>query len=146
MSSHFTIPELSTFLEDVFPQVRGRFAIEALPSMGARVRMVAGESDLRPGGTVSGPSLFALADVGFYVAVLAAIGREALTVTTNISLDFMRKAGPGALIAEARILKLGRTLVVGDVLITAEGLPGPVARASLTYSVPPLPASPSPIR
>lgn len=143
MTPRFTIPEMHEFLEEVFPQIRGRFEVADLPPMGARVRMLAQESDLRPGGTVSGPSLFALADVAFYIAVLSAIGREALAVTTNISLDFMRKAGPGALVAEARILKLGRVLVVGDVLISAEGQPGPVARASLTYSVPPRPASPS---
>ena len=146
MTSQFTIPEMHAFLREVFPQIGGQYEVAELAPMRARVRTVAGEADLRPGETVSGPALFALADVAFYIAVLAAIGREALAVTTNISLDFMRKAGPGALVAEARILKLGRVLVVGDVLIAAEGQPGPVARASLTYSVPPRPsASPSAI-
>jgi uncharacterized protein (TIGR00369 family) len=99
--------------------------------------MRATEADLRPGGTVSGPAMFTLADCAYYMATLALIGREALTVTTNAAIDFMRKPGPGDLLAEARVLKLGRTLSVGDVLIFSEGVAEPVARASLTYSIPP---------
>lgn len=137
MSAQFTIAEMHEFLDEVFPQAGGRYEVLDLGEAGATVRMVAGEPDLRPGGTVSGPALFALVDIAFYIAVLGRIGREALTVTTNVSLDFMRKAGPGELIAEARILKAGRSLVVGDVLVRASGADGPVARAGLTYSVPP---------
>jgi uncharacterized protein (TIGR00369 family) len=141
MSRKFTPSEMQVFLAEVFPQhfpsQGGRMTVASLGEGTARVRMLAGEADLRPGGTVSGPALFALADCAFYVAVLGALGREALAVTTGMSMDFMRKAGPGALEAEARILKLGRALVVGDVLIGAEGAAGPVARASLTYSIPP---------
>jgi uncharacterized protein (TIGR00369 family) len=137
MATQFTIPQMQDFLREVFPQLGGRFEVLDLTERAARVRMVAGEADLRPGGTVSGPALFTLADCAFYIAVLSAIGRQALTVTTNVSLDFMRKAGPGALIGEARILKLGRVLVVGDVLIRMEGDEAAVARAGLTYSIPP---------
>ena len=81
--------------------------------------------------------MFALADCAFYMATLALVGREALTVTTSAAIDFMRKPAPGGLVAEARVLKLGRSLSVGDVLIFSEGVEGPVARASLTYSIPP---------
>ncbi len=137
MTPRFTIAEMHEFLDEVFPQAGGRYEILDLGETGASVRMVAGEADLRPGGTVSGPTLFALVDIAFYIAVLGRIGREALAVTTNVSLDFMRKAGPGALMAEARILKAGRVLVIGDVLVRAAGLDGPVARAGLTCSVPP---------
>jgi uncharacterized protein (TIGR00369 family) len=141
MSPNFTIPEMQAYLREVFPQhfpaSGGSMEVAALGADAARLRMRAGAADLRPGGTVSGPAIFALADCAFYVAVLAALGREALAVTTSVSLDFMRKAGPGLLEAEARILKRGRVLVVGDVMIVAEGVAGPVARASLTYSIPP---------
>lgn len=137
MQLHFTIPEMQDYLREVFPQLGGRFEIEEMVPNFARVRMVAAEADLRPGGTVSGPAMFTLADCAFYIVTLAMIGREALTVTTSCSIDFMRKPGPGALTAEARILKLGRTLSVGDVLIGSDGVDGPVARASLTYSIPP---------
>ncbi len=138
MGLQFTVKELSDFLETEFPQVGGQFIIEALGEMMATVRLNVGEQHLRPGGTVSGPSIFALADVAIYIAVLAMIGREALAVTTNCSIDFMRKPAAGVdLIAECRLLKLGRVLAVGDVLIRSEGQEAPVARASLTYSIPP---------
>ena len=82
--------------------------------------------------------MFALADVGVYLALLAMIGPEALAVTTNASLDFMRKPMPDKdLVADVRLLKVGRVLAVGDVLIRSEGMDDPVARASMTYSIPP---------
>lgn len=133
-----TIPDLAAFLDEVFPEVRGRFGILALAPHSALVRMTARDDDLRPGGTVSGPAMFALADVAFYIAILAMIGPEALTVTTNASIDFLRKPAPGPMLAEARILKLGRSLAVGDVLLRSEGTEAVVARASLTYSIPPV--------
>ncbi len=132
-----TIPELAAFLDEVFPEVRGRFEILDLGSFSALVRMTARAEDLRPGGTVSGPAMFALADVAFYIATLAMIGPEPLTVTTNASIDFLRKPAPGPMLAEARVLKLGRSLSVGDVLLRSEGAAAAAARASLTYSIPP---------
>ncbi len=131
--------ELADYLDEVFPQVRGDFVIEELAEMRVRVRMPVAERHLRPGGTVSGPSMFALADVSVYIAVIAMKGREALAVTTNGSFDFMRKPVAGAdLICECRLLKLGRVLAVGDCLIFSEGLAEPVARATMTYSIPPM--------
>ena len=138
MSLKLTRDELTRFLEQEFPQVAGDFAIEEVGDMRVRVRLLVGERHLRPGGTVSGPSIFALADVTVYLATLAMIGPEALAVTTNCSIDFMRKPTAGVdLIAECRLLKLGRVLSVGEVLIFSEGLEAPVARASLTYAIPP---------
>jgi uncharacterized protein (TIGR00369 family) len=96
------------------------------------------DKHLRPGGTVSGPAMFALADVSIYLAILAMIGPKALAVTTSCSVDFMRKPAAHAnLRAEARLLKLGKVLAVGDVMIYSEGHDAPVARASMTYSIPP---------
>ncbi|OOY15803.1 PaaI family thioesterase [Thioclava sp. DLFJ4-1] len=130
--------ELAEFLDEAFPQVKGDFAIEALDEDELVVRLKVEERHLRPGGTVSGPNMFALADVGIYIAILARIGRVALAVTTNASMDFMRKPAAGAdLIAKIRVLKLGRVLAVGDALIYSEGDDRPVARASMTYSIPP---------
>lgn len=132
------IPALEAFLADTFPQVASEFTIEAVAPMSVRVLRHIGEEHLRPGGTVSGPTMFGLADVGVYLAVLAMVGPKALAVTTNASMDFMRKPVPDRdLIAETRLLKLGRVLAVGDVLIRSEGMEPPVARASLTYSLPP---------
>ncbi len=138
MSLKMTRDELTRFLEQEFPQVAGDFAIEEVGDMRIRVRLLVGERHLRPGGTVSGPSIFALADVTVYLATLAMIGPEALAVTTNCSIDFMRKPTAGTdLIAECRLLKLGKLLSVGDVMIYSVGLEAPVARASLTYAIPP---------
>jgi uncharacterized protein (TIGR00369 family) len=132
-----TIPELHAFVGEVFPQIGDRIRATELGPGRLVAAMAASDADLRPGGTVSGPTLFTLADCAFYMLVLAHVGREALAVTTNVSIDFMRKPAPGALVAEARMLKLGRALAVGDVLIRSPGVAGPVARASLTYSIPP---------
>lgn len=130
--------ELAAYLHEVFPQVRGQFGIDALAPMTMRMRLHVREDHLRPGGTVSGPSIFALADVTVYAMVLSMVGRQSLAVTTNCSIDFMRKPTAGRdLIAEGRLLKLGRALAVGDVLIASEDSDKPVARASLTYSIPP---------
>lgn len=137
MELRLTTCELEAFLAEVFPQVGNRFRIVEMEPFRLVLRMTAEERDLRPGGTVSGPAMFLLADCAFYLALLALIGREALCATTNASIDFMRKPGPGELTAEARILKLGRVLAVGDVLIFSQGVAGAVARAGLTYSIPP---------
>jgi uncharacterized protein (TIGR00369 family) len=100
--------------------------------------MFVGAGNLRPGGTVSGPSMFALADLAVYFAILRRIGPVALAVTTNASIDFMRKpVADRDLLGAARLLKLGRVLAVADVLIRSEGSDAVVARASMTYSIPP---------
>ena len=129
--------DLQVFLRKVFPQVAEEFTVEEVMPNAITMRLVVGEMHLRPGGTVSGPSMFGLADVAAYLATLAMIGPEALAVTTNCSIDFMRKPAAGVdLIATAQILKLGRQLSVTDVLIRSEGVDAPVARATLTYSLP----------
>ena len=130
--------ELTEFMQSHFPQVAGDFAVEDVDADGITVRMHVSERNLRPGGTVSGPSMFSLADVSVYLAILSRIGPQALAVTTNCGIDFMRKPAAGVdLIARARLLKLGRVLAVGDVLLFSEGQDAPVARAALTYSIPP---------
>lgn len=129
---------LQAFLVDVFPQVHADFDVLEVTNTGVRVRLVVGEGHLRPGGTVSGPAMFALADVGMYLAVLSRIGPIALAVTTNCSIDFMRKPAAGVdLICDVVLHKLGRVLAVGDCLIYSVGMDAPVARASLTYAIPP---------
>lgn len=130
---------LQNFLTEAFDQVAQDFRVEKIADDGTlRVRLRVQEKHLRPGGTVSGPSMFALADVAAYLATLARIGPKALAVTTNCSIDFMRKPAAGVdVLAEARLLKLGRQLSVTDVMIYSEALEEPVARATLTYALPP---------
>jgi uncharacterized protein (TIGR00369 family) len=129
--------EVKAYLEEVFPQTAHWFGIDEIAPMRAKVSMKIGYEHLRPGGTVSGPTMFALADCAFYVVTLAMIGRQALTVTTTCTINFMRKPEPKDLICDARILKLGRTLSVGDATIWSPGVEGPVAHATLTYAIPP---------
>lgn len=128
---------LEAFLARDFGQVAEEFGVDAVSMEEITVRLKVAERHLRPGGTVSGPSMFGLADVSVYLAILSRIGPKALTVTTNCSIDFMRKPAAGVdLIAQTKLLKLGRVLAVGDVLMFSEGQAAPVARASLTYSIP----------
>ena len=129
--------QITEYLAEVFPQMTDKIIIEDIAPMEASVRYVVGQSDLRPGDTVSGPAMFTLADCAYYVATLAMVGRQALTVTTSATINFMRKPTPGDLIGKARILKLGRSLSVGDVMVYSQGVAEPVAHASLTYSIPP---------
>jgi uncharacterized protein (TIGR00369 family) len=130
--------ELTAYMTEVFPQIREDFVIDALSEEGVTMRLLTAERHLRPGGTVSGPSMFALADVSVYALVLSRLGKKALAVTTNCSLDFMRKPEAGVdVVARARLLKLGKTLAVGDVHMFSQGSDKMVARSTMTYSIPP---------
>jgi uncharacterized protein (TIGR00369 family) len=129
---------LEAFLRREFDQVADDFTVLEVHEDVLRLALNTAARHLRPGGTVSGPAMFGLADVAMYLAILAQIGPVALAVTTNCSIDFMRKPAAGRpLIAEARVLKLGRVLAVGDVLIRSDGSSDVVARAGLTYAIPP---------
>lgn len=129
---------LTAFLAQDFSEVADEFVVGRVDETGLDLRLCVNLRHLRPGATVSGPTIFALADVAMYLAILSRIGPLALTVTTSASIDFLRKPVAGRdITGTARILKLGRVLVVGDVLIYSDGLAEPVARASLTYSIPP---------
>lgn len=130
-----SIDEVRAFLAIEFPQVDGDYVVDRIGPGSARVSMAPGDAHLRPGGTISGPTMFALADCAVYLAILAHVGPEALAVTTTASIDFMRKPEAGVpLAAEVTLLKLGSGLAVGDVrVMSGEML---VARATLTYSRP----------
>lgn len=133
-----TAAELEAFLHRDFGQVADDFRVESAAPEGLVLRLLVADRHLRPGETVSGPAMFGLADVAMYLAILSRIGPVAGAVTTNCAIDFLRRPEAGRdLLAEARILKLGQRLAVGDVLIRSEGRDEPVARAGLTYSIPP---------
>ena len=138
MPLRFTIQELSNYVEEIFPQVKDDFEILEISEFGSRVRLKVTFRHLRPGNTVSGPAIFSLVDCTAYMAILAKLGKEALAVTTSCSIDFMRKpSGKTDLIANCDILKFGKTLVVADAKVYSEDTEKPVARASITYSIPP---------
>ena len=127
---------LDEFLKKEFPQVSKNFEILNLTPGSLSMLMHITNENLRPGGTVSGPTMFLLADVSFYLATLSLIGPKSLTVTTNCSINFLRKPSKANLICKTRVLKLGKSLSVGDVLIYSQGNDKPVAHATLTYAIP----------
>ena len=131
-----TKEEIIAFLQQDFPQFDN--IIESVSESSAVIRRKVTEADLRPGGTVSGPTLFAVADSALYVAVLGAVGIIPLAVTTNISMNFMRRPSPDAdIIGKCTLLKVGRTLVVGEVALYSDGDDAPIAHAVGTYAIPP---------
>ena len=112
-------------------------SIEHADGETCRLRQRYSDSMLRPGGTISGPTLMALADCAMYVVVLSAIGPVALAVTTNLSINFLRKGVAGHdVLAEAKLLKLGKRLAVGEVMLFSASSPDPIAQVTTTYSIP----------
>ncbi len=117
----------------------GRFVVEDVGEMTARVRLRATRRNLRPGGTLSGASLMALADLAIYAALLGEIGLVPLAVTTSLTINFLRKPPLADVLAEARLLKVGKSLAFGEIVLVSDGDPRPVAHATSTYSIPPRP-------
>jgi uncharacterized protein (TIGR00369 family) len=132
-----TPDDLHRFLKEEFPQAPPGISVESVDDTTIRVRQMTEDKHLRPGGTISGPTLMAMVDCGFYLLLLARLGPVAMAVTTNLNINFMRKPDPGHLVGEGRLLKLGKTLAVGDFTIWNEGEKDPVAHATVTYSIPP---------
>ena len=130
--------ELAELIRDGVPMVGGMgVAVETVGEGTVRLRLPYRDDFVRPGGTVTGPAMFALADVALYGAVLSLIGRVELAVTTSMTVNFLRRPAPVAVVAEARILKLGKRLAYGEVMLWSEGEPEPVAHVTGTYSIPP---------
>ena len=132
-----TPEDLHRFLETEFPQAPPGLVVESVDDTTIRVLQKTEDRHLRPGGTISGPTLMAMVDCGFYLLLLSRLGPVAMAVTTNLNINFMRKPDPGHLMGEGRLLKLGKALAVGDFTIWNEGEKDPVAHATVTYSIPP---------
>lgn len=144
-----TLTEVQAFLEKHFPQIGpgNDMIVEAVGPMTSRLRLTQQEKHLRPGGTISGPSMFALADVAIYIAILGEIGigddlaKAALSpgaraVTTNININFLRRPIAKDLIADAKLMRVGRRLAVGEAWLHSEGSEEAVAHAVGTYAIP----------
>jgi len=135
-----TADELNTYIAEIYPQILEQYPGYEVTSVSpgqVRVTMATDARHIRAGGTVSGPTLFSLADMGGYACVLSHVGREALAVTTNLNINFMRKAEPGILHSKSNILKLGKRLMVYECTIRANGSDDIVAHATGTYAIPP---------
>jgi uncharacterized protein (TIGR00369 family) len=134
-----TAGEIEELLRREFPQAfydGCGLSLERVHYADVRVRRAYHEDHLRPGGTISGPTMMELADFAMYVAVFSAIGPQPLAVTTNLSINFLRKPAAADLLADAKLLKIGKRLVVGEVAIYSDGMDEPVAHVTSTYSVP----------
>jgi uncharacterized protein (TIGR00369 family) len=131
--------EIGKLLEAEFPQVffpGCGLSIDRVDYGVAHVRRAYHEDFLRPGGTISGPTMMELADFAMYVAMFSAIGPQPLAVTTNLNINFLRKPAAADLTAEARLMKVGKRLAVGEVIVCSEGQAEPVAHVTSTYSIP----------
>jgi uncharacterized protein (TIGR00369 family) len=134
-----TSDAIGKLLHEIFPQAfypGCGLTIERVDYGDIRVRRHFQEEQLRPGGTVSGPTMMELADFAMYVAVFSAVGPQPLAVTTNLNINFLRKPARADLIAEARLMKVGKRLAVGEVTIYSDGSRKPVAHVTSTYSIP----------
>ena len=130
-----TKSEIAAFLRAEFPQTK--CTVDRVGNGGATVRHEVGVHELRPGGTVSGPVLMEVADVALYVAILAEIGIKPLTVTTSLTINFMRKPSANApIVGVCHLMKVGRALAVGEVSLFSEGSDDLVAHVVGTYSIP----------
>jgi len=132
-----TVAELQRFLADAFPELPPPYVVEEVGTSGIRLRLPVTPMHRRPGGTVSGPSLMALADAAAWLALLAQIGPVPSAVTTSLHIDFLRRPELVDVVAEGLVLKLGARLGVVDVAMRSDAGGELVAKAQVTYSLPP---------
>lgn len=136
--SQVTVEQLTDMARDQVPMV-GQLGliVESLGDGTARVRCPFRDDFLRPGGTISGPVMMTMADYAMYAAVLSRIGMVELAVTTNLNINFLRRPRPGDVLAEAKLLKLGQRLAVGEIALHVDNEDDLVAHVTATYSIPP---------
>jgi uncharacterized protein (TIGR00369 family) len=132
-----TTAALQEFLLGAFPDAPSTMVVQETGAEGVTIRLPVTRSHGRPGGTVSGPAIMGLADCTAWLSILAEIGPVALAVTTSLHIDFLRKPALVDMVAEGRVLKLGRRLAVVSVAVRAQGSEDIVAQAQVTYSIPP---------
>ena len=136
MKNKISIKEISKKLKDIFPQVADKYEIISLKSNYSEVKLLSNNKNLRPGNTISGPSMFELADLSFYIAIMASTDLGDKSVTTNVSINFIKKPLLSNLLGISQIKKIGKRLVVGDVEILSEDKKQTYAQALFTYSIP----------
>jgi len=131
-----TSTELETFLGEAFPKVPRTYRVDEVTAAGVVLTLPIGAEHERPGGTVSGPAMMGLADAAAWLATLSRIGPVALSVTSSLTINFLRKPPLADLRARASLLKLGRRLSVSEVHLLSEATGDLVAQATVTYAIP----------
>ena len=136
MAPLLTADELTEHLHAAFPgkPTEQRMRVEAVTDDTITVRMEVDETNLRPGATISGPTLFALADASAWLLTLAQLGEGRDAVTSSVTINYLRRPGLGDLVAEGRLLRMGRRTAVSDVLLFSDGVDEPVVQATVTYA------------
>jgi uncharacterized protein (TIGR00369 family) len=140
MTDSLDATQVESLIDAHFPQIHagGRImVIEETALRSARVRMKQHDRNMRPGGTVSGPALFTLADFSVYVALIGTIGATGIeAVTTSLNINFLAKPSAGDVVSSVRIIRLGRRIAVGEAQLFSEGAPEMVAHAVANYVLP----------
>ncbi len=135
---HISIEEFERLIREQVPFITALgVRLEKLGKGTATVHMSGKPEFLRPGDSINGPVLVALVDVAMYAAIMSLIGRSEMALTTNLNINFLRPPPLGGLLAEARMIKLGKRLAVMEATVFSEGHDEPVAHATGTYSIPP---------
>ena len=129
------IKEVKSYFEKIFPQKANRFDFLEVGEEHSLLKLIPSSNDLRPGGTISGPSMFELADCAFYVAILWR-DPDPMSVTVHSSMDFFNRPKNKNLFAKAKIRKFGKKLVVGEVILFSENEENLVSQALMTYARP----------
>ena len=125
-------------LQQVLDQVESPYTVEEIREGGdVRLRLPVANAHIRPGGTISGPALMAMADGAAWAAVLAHRGPDLSPVSTSLHIDFLRRPDPEDVVADGIVLRLGRTLAVIEVSIRSTATEKLVAKAQVTYAIPP---------
>ncbi|MBS0242114.1 MAG: PaaI family thioesterase [Proteobacteria bacterium] len=134
-----TVEAVSRLIDETFPEIHSagrRMVIESVGPSRAQVRLASDPRNLRPGGTISGPAMFTLADFAIYVALLATLGRPAIpAVTSNLNITFLVRPEPGDVVADVRLIRIGRRLAYAEVTLTSNGAGDPIAHATGTYAL-----------
>ena len=133
---------LNDFLNKHFPQIKKIGVVHEVTDREVSFSLQPDDSHLRPGNTISGPTMMALADVTAYGTILNRIGPKALAVTTNLNIHFLRKPQANVpMLARGSLLKLGKRLAICEVAIEQRSQtnaePALVAHCTCTYSIPP---------
>jgi uncharacterized protein (TIGR00369 family) len=140
MSNSPEIARIEALIDSRFPQIHSGGRVMTIENIGprtARLRMRRHDRNMRPGGTISGPAMFTLADFAVYVAIISTLGEAGIdAVTTNMNINFLARAQPGDLVANVNLLRLGRRLAVGEAELYSDGTPAMVAHALATYALP----------
>jgi uncharacterized protein (TIGR00369 family) len=136
---HLSAEAVTELIDDAFPQIHAAGRVMEIEDIGpdtARVRMRLNDRNTRHGGTISGPAMFTVADFSIYAALIGRIGAPAIpAVTSNLNITFLMRPPPRDVIAETRLVRVGRRLAYAEVALYSDGGSEMIAHATGTYAL-----------